>query len=603
MDPLKNSVEYFQFEKALEKAILQSARLNQHSSAQYYIEKWQAFCRDDQQEAYIYLRAGNILSDEGKHDWAAKLYQKGLQITSLLPTLDYQLNLRLAFVQVQMDELKKAGNHARASVEIYPDQAGGYLVLGLVLESVKDFDLALDFYIKAATLPVHDQTWIDRLGNYYCRQNEFRLGGQPGPDLPAFPASLRIAAALLVLSGQEGTSSIPDSLLQSKLHLAEEDWLSLYRPLASEMFLSSNNLEVSGPFMLQKLFTYNPDSTFQLTKAGRDTKKRFPQSPSKKSLTADMNGYITPEGLMIYKDYLEARTRFLGFLNMTFGLCLDRNDRERAEGRLDQMLQLSFTPREYALYWLKKGSALERFKEYGAGAIAYQKGVAFEHDDQQLNYFLRNNAAYCLVQVGEYMDAEPLCRDAIDIRWDQHNAHKNLGLSLKGQGRFPEAAESFRNATLSNPFDRRAFNHLRELLGNYPDLEITHPEYQEFIESAGFLVENAHLIVKVIKFKEGDPSTLTRPLQILIAAVQVAGDTGRKVFTADELRGRNKIEKKVWELSYIPLLREMSNGDSDNGNDELIGFRGVFQLEGLDELRFTERGKEMAQLVGVIIKG
>ena len=100
-----------------------------------------------------------------------------------------------------------------------------------------------------------------------------------------------------------------------------------------------------------------------------------------------------------------------------------------------------------------------------------------------LNYFLRNNLGYSLNQLGQFSEGESWCRKAIEIDWNRPNAHKNLGLALQGQTRYPEAAESFRNATLVDPFDRRALNHLRELLEIHPDLEITHPEYREFLDN------------------------------------------------------------------------------------------------------------------------
>jgi len=213
-------------------------------------------------------------------------------------------------------------------------------------------------------------------------------------------------------------------------------------------------------------------------------KEEHPSPPARKPTLEDYQGYITPDGLILFDDYLDAKRRFLEFQNFMYGQYLDQGNREEADFRLELMLKLAYFPGEYALYWLKKGGLMERDRNYSAAAEAYRKGLEYVQNDPRLNYFLRNNLGYSLNQLGLFTEGESWCRKAIKVDPDRANAHKNLGLALQGQRRFPEAAESFKNAAVTNPFDRRAFNHLRELLETHPDLGITHPEYGEFLDNS-----------------------------------------------------------------------------------------------------------------------
>lgn len=80
--------------------------------------------------------------------------------------------------------------------------------------------------------------------------------------------------------------------------------------------------------------------------------------------------------------------------------------------------------------------------------------------DDEYWYWLHNNHAYCLAMLERFAEAEPMAREAIRIDPDRHNAHKNLGLALMGQGRLLEAAESFGRARDIRPADGRAAEYL-----------------------------------------------------------------------------------------------------------------------------------------------
>jgi len=206
-------------------------------------------------------------------------------------------------------------------------------------------------------------------------------------------------------------------------------------------------------------------------------------APAQKPDIPGFKGYITPDGLWLFDNYLQAKKRFLEYQNFIYNHYLNQGNRKEAEFRLELMLKLAYFPGEHALYWVKKGALMEGDRNYSAAAEAYRDGLEHDQDqvDPTLNYFLRNNLGYSLNQLGLFVDGETWCREAIETDKNRSNAHKNLGLALQGQGRYPEAAACFRNATLADPIDRRSFNHLRELLETHPDLGITHPEYWEFL--------------------------------------------------------------------------------------------------------------------------
>ena len=511
-DLFADSQEYGLFEAAMERAIQGCADFNQRASVPYYLEKWRMIRSSDSLQAYIQLRAGDILLERQRWDWAAECYQAGLEIDPIPDNVRYLLILHLAFALLQSGSLAEAANYARSAIEIYPSQAGGHLVLGLARKSQGDYDQALRSFQTAASLPVHDPMW----GSYF---------------------------------------------------------------------------EVDETGSLQ------PPTTLQAVKA--DPLINLPE----KRIPLDMKGFITPEGTMLFDQYLDSRGQFLEFLNGTLGYFVEVGYRAKVEERLALMRLLSISPREDAIYWLKRGSAMEGLQEFREAAEAYRKGAKIEHDDRKLNYFTRNNLGYSLVQLGEYIDAEQWCRKAIEIEWDQHNAHKNLGLALKGQGRYLEAAESLILSTKIWPHDRRAFDHLLEMLALDPDLGTAHPDLIEFVDTAAVVIENARLIERAVHSPPSKRPALPKHLWILVAAVQVRVDTGRAVFTPEEIRLRIGAEKQAWELVYTPLLREMSSGVSKEEDDKLKDYRRVFQMQSLTEIRFSEKGEQLAELVGVIIQG
>ncbi len=132
-------------------------------------------------------------------------------------------------------------------------------------------------------------------------------------------------------------------------------------------------------------------------------------------------------------------------------------------------------PEQKADCYLKMGQVMEQAGDYVAAIEHYKNAFALESSDKKIWYFTNNNIGYCLNQLSQFLEAESYCREAIKIDPERHNAHKNLGLSLTGQGKYAEAAICFVRTVQITPQDPRAFIHLEDLINKHNEVaeEIT----------------------------------------------------------------------------------------------------------------------------------
>jgi tetratricopeptide (TPR) repeat protein len=137
---------------------------------------------------------------------------------------------------------------------------------------------------------------------------------------------------------------------------------------------------------------------------------------------------------------------------------------DRLAETVQKILNLTDDPEEQAkcYHWL--GECAELRKEYDAALKYYAEGQSLNPFDKTESYFLHNNSGYCLSIKGQYKEAETMCRKAIEIDSDRHNAWKNLGISLEGQEDFVGAAYAYLEATYRKPEDERALKLLEKLL-------------------------------------------------------------------------------------------------------------------------------------------
>jgi len=147
-----------------------------------------------------------------------------------------------------------------------------------------------------------------------------------------------------------------------------------------------------------------------------------------------------------------------------------------------RLLDISSNQEQLAECLLLLGVEYEKAEEYDAAAKLYRRGIECGSREDNTRYFLHNNLGFCLNLLGRHSEAESMCRAAIGIDPQKHNAYKNFGVALQGQGKYAEAAACFLRAALMFPPDYRSIAHLQELLSNHrEDVEREIPEIDEHI--------------------------------------------------------------------------------------------------------------------------
>lgn len=137
------------------------------------------------------------------------------------------------------------------------------------------------------------------------------------------------------------------------------------------------------------------------------------------------------------------------------------------------------------------GQAMEHVKDWESAFRFYTKALEQEPGDKLIWYFIHNNIGFSLNQLERYSDAEKYLLDAIAIDAGRANAFKNLGLSLEGQRRFVEAAQSFIAAVEANAADPRALRHLEELSRRHKEVYLDMADLDEQITKCREVVEYA----------------------------------------------------------------------------------------------------------------
>jgi tetratricopeptide (TPR) repeat protein len=159
--------------------------------------------------------------------------------------------------------------------------------------------------------------------------------------------------------------------------------------------------------------------------------------------------------------------------------CEVKGYQQAVYGYCEKMLLLADDAGEKANCFLMMGLAMEQMQNYEAAFIAYLKGVDLQQDSEDIWYFLNNNAAFCLNQLGRYREAEKYCRIAIKVEPRRHNAYKNLGIALQNLGQYAEAARNFIFATRLCPTDKRALELLIKLATAHPEIRDEIPDLED----------------------------------------------------------------------------------------------------------------------------
>jgi Flp pilus assembly protein TadD len=161
---------------------------------------------------------------------------------------------------------------------------------------------------------------------------------------------------------------------------------------------------------------------------------------------------------------------------------------EEATACVMRVLAKTPDPAKQAGGYLGLGHLLEQQDRYAVAEAAYARGLEVRPAAGQTGYFLHNNRGYCLNILGRHAEAEVHCRAAIALDPARHNAHKNLGLALAGQGRFVEAARCLLEADRLWPGDERARQHLAELLAAHPEILVEDLDLAAECRARGMLI-------------------------------------------------------------------------------------------------------------------
>ena len=133
-------------------------------------------------------------------------------------------------------------------------------------------------------------------------------------------------------------------------------------------------------------------------------------------------------------------------------------------------------PGKQAAGYLALGQLLEQQDRYADAEAMYARGLEIPSAAVEVAYLLHNNRGYCLNLLGRHADAETFTQAAIGIDPARHNAHKNLGLALAGQGRFLEGVRCLLEADRCNPANGQARHHVAELLTDHPEILTADPD-------------------------------------------------------------------------------------------------------------------------------
>jgi tetratricopeptide (TPR) repeat protein len=155
---------------------------------------------------------------------------------------------------------------------------------------------------------------------------------------------------------------------------------------------------------------------------------------------------------------------------------------ERADSYFNRFLSIIDDPEKKAAYLLAIGCFMEKVSDYEEAIVYYSQALSLEPANDDTWYFINNNLGYCLNTTKKHGEAEPYCRAAIKIDPRRHNAYKNLGISMEGQGKYPEAAVLYIKAVEKYAGDPRALALLEELVAKHEVIKNDFPDIQDQIE-------------------------------------------------------------------------------------------------------------------------
>ena len=277
---------------------------------------------------------------------------------------------------------------------------------------------------------------------------------------------------------------------------------------------------------------------------------------------------------------------------------------ETAAKYIHFLMSLTDDPEAQAAYLLELGKMMEQIQNFQEAVNYYKQAVSMEPTESYICYFMNNNLGYSLIQLGEFEQAEPYCRAAIEIAPWRHNAYKNLGLSLQGQARYREAAESYILAIRAYPADPRALNHLEALVQQHPQVRSQVPEIPDLLDKSRDAVEQAtHVTDAAITYQQAGSQDLTHVEKILVAVSRIIFAEGRTEFSGDEICQVLGLTKEEWMSAYTSIIFQAMHEDQPGSALPIQKeYRGVFRQVKYDIHSLTPHGFQVVQNIYKIHK-
>jgi len=209
------------------------------------------------------------------------------------------------------------------------------------------------------------------------------------------------------------------------------------------------------------------DETFNFT---------IPKQPPGKPISAEEAERLLLEKLKKCEGEFQAALWDLAYF-------YSRTDRQQtAQEYLERYIANTDDPEKRASAFLGLGQLMEQTENYEAAISFYRQAFSLEPENTPTWYLINNNLGYCLNQFGRFTEAQGFCQSAIKIDPERHNAYKNLGISLAGQGQFAEAARNYVKALRANAADPRALKLLEQLYEQHPEIAGEIPDIRAQIQ-------------------------------------------------------------------------------------------------------------------------
>lgn len=245
---------------------------------------------------------------------------------------------------------------------------------------------------------------------------------------------------------------------------------------------------------------------------------------------------------------------------------------------IKHLMGMTDDPEEQASCWLALGQLMERIQDFEGAVDCYKQAYAMEPIASRTWYFINNNLGYSLIQIGRYEDAERYCRAAIEIDHARFNGHKNLGISLEGQGQYAQAAQCFIDSVKANSADPRAKDLLEKLVRAHPEVSDEMPNINELLDKCREAVRigtgvRGSYVRKKLSVDDG----VACADRILIAVARIVGLEGRDTFSSEDIRMQVGVTREEWMSGYIAIFQAMRQDEPGRAPQINEEYRGVFR--------------------------